>query len=154
MLRLSKLTDYGTVVLAHMARRPGAVHAAADVATATRIALPTVSKLLKVFARAGLVTSLRGAHGGYRLARPAEAITAVDIIDAIEGPVAITQCSLNHSQCGIESVCGVGHNWQRISLAIRDALRSVTLAQLTRPLGPELARVDFNSLRGTRRRAS
>lgn len=149
MLRLSKLTDYGTVVLAHMAGKPDAVHTAADVAAATRVGLATVSKLLKVFARAGLVTSFRGAHGGYSLARPADSITAIEIIDAIEGPVAITQCSLDHSHCGIESVCGVGHNWQRISLVIRETLKTVTLAQLTRPAVSEVARVDLNTLRGS-----
>ncbi|HEX5340086.1 MAG TPA: SUF system Fe-S cluster assembly regulator [Gammaproteobacteria bacterium] len=152
MLRLSKLTDYGTVVLAYMARKPEAVHTAADVAAATRVGLPTVSKLLKVFARAGLVTSFRGAHGGYSLARAPEVITAVEIIDAIEGPVAITQCSLDHSHCGIESVCGVGHNWQRISLVIRDALKTVTLTQLIRPALPDVAHVDPNTLRGSLRR--
>lgn len=152
MLRLSKLTDYGTVLLAYMASQPEAVHAAADVAAATRIGLPTVSKLLKVFTRAGLVTSFRGARGGYSLARPAEAITAVEIIDAIEGPVAITQCSLDHSQCGIEPVCGVGQNWQRISMMIRDALKTVTLAQLIRPAASDIARVDISTLTGTFRR--
>ncbi|MGA9855261.1 MAG: SUF system Fe-S cluster assembly regulator [Gammaproteobacteria bacterium] len=133
MLRISKLTDYGTVVLAHMAGKPSAVHTANELATATRVALPTVSKLLKYFTRAGLVTSQRGARGGYTLARAPEQITAVQIIDAIEGPVAITECSLGHDRCGIEPVCGVGHNWQRISLTIRDALKTVTLAQLARP---------------------
>lgn len=133
MLRLSKLTDYGTVILSQMARDPDKLHSAADLAVRSHLAAPTVSKLLKLFTKAGLVSSHRGAHGGYALARPAEAITAVQIIDAIEGPVAITQCSLSHNQCGIEAVCGIGHNWQRISLAIRDALRGVTLAQLARP---------------------
>lgn len=133
MLRISKLTDYGTVVLAQMAGNPSAVHTANELAAATRVALPTVSKLLKYFTRAGLVTSQRGARGGYTLARVPEQITAVQIIDAIEGPVAITQCSLSHDRCGIEPVCGVGHNWQRISLTIRDALKTVTLAQLARP---------------------
>lgn len=145
MLRLSKLTDYGTVVLAHMARNPGAMHTATEVADATRVALPTVSKLLKFFTRAGLVTSARGARGGYTLARPPEQITAVQIIDAVEGPVAITQCSLGHDRCGIEPVCGVGHNWQRISLAIRDALKAVTLAQLARPAAPLLPRIDLSA---------
>ena len=134
MLRLSKLTDYGTVVLAEMARQPARRHSAAELASALHLAAPTVSKLLKQFARGGLVKSQRGAKGGYSLARPPEEITAVQIIDAIEGPVAITQCSMSHSRCGIEAVCGVGHNWQRISLAIRDALRGVTLAQLARPV--------------------
>lgn len=134
MLRLSKLTDYGTVVLAEMARQPERRHSAAELATTLHLAAPTVSKLLKQFARGGLVKSQRGAKGGYSLARPPEEITAVQIIDAIEGPVAITQCSMSHSRCGIESVCGVGHNWQRISLAIRGALSGVTLAQLARPV--------------------
>jgi len=133
MLRISKLTDYGTVVLAQMAGKPAAVHTATELAAATRVALPTVSKLLKCFTRAELVTSQRGARGGYTLARAPELITAVQIIDAIEGPVAITECSLGHDRCGIEPVCGVGHNWQRISLTIRDALKTVTLAQLARP---------------------
>lgn len=144
MLRLSKLTDYGTVVLAFMARNPGAVFTAAEVAAATHLSGPTVSKLLKCFARARLLTSQRGALGGYALARPPEQITAVQIIDAVEGPVAITQCSLSHDRCGIEPVCGVGHNWQRISLAIRDALKTVTLAQLARPAAP-LLRMDIGA---------
>ena len=145
MLRLSKLTDYGTVVLSEMAREPGRLHTAAELAAGLHLAAPTVSKLLKQFAKAGLVGSHRGAKGGYSLARPAEEITAVQIIDAIEGPVAITQCSMSHSRCGIEAVCGIGHNWQRISLAIRDALRGVTLAQLARPVAVP-PRLDFRAV--------
>lgn len=152
MLRLSKLTDYGTVVLAHMAREPATVYAAADVAAATRLAVPTVSKLLKCFTRAGLVTSQRGAHGGYSLARAPEQITAVQIIDAVEGPVAITQCSLGHDRCNLEAVCGVGHNWQRITLAVRDALGTVTLAQLARPTAAMLPDMDFGAVLSHTRR--
>ncbi|HEX7965147.1 MAG TPA: SUF system Fe-S cluster assembly regulator [Gammaproteobacteria bacterium] len=151
MLRLSKLTDYGTVVLAEMAREPKRLYAAAELAAALHLAAPTVSKLLKQFARAGLVSSQRGAKGGYSLARPAEQITAVHIIDAIEGPVAITQCSMTHSRCGIEAVCGIGHNWQRISLAIRDALKGVTLAQLARPVALP-PRLDFSGVLDAPRR--
>lgn len=152
MLRLSKLTDYGTVVLAEMARDPQRLYSAGELATALHLAAPTVSKLLKQFAKAGLVSSQRGAKGGYSLARPAEDITAVHIIDAIEGPVAITQCSMSHSRCGIEAVCGIGHNWQRISLAIRDALKGVTLAQLARPVALP-PRLDFSAaLEGAPRR--
>src|SRR5579863_10086892 len=145
MLRLSKLTDYGTVVLAEMAREPGRLHATAELASTLHLAVPTVSKLLKQFTRAGLVVSQRGARGGYSLARPAEEITAVHIIDAIEGPVAITQCSMSHSRCGIEAVCGIGHNWQRISLAIRDSLSTVTLAQLAHPVALP-PRLDFRAV--------
>lgn len=144
MLRVSKLTDYGTVILAHMARQPAATHTAADVAAATHIAQPTVSKLLKLLSKGKLLTSTRGAHGGYSLAYKPEQITAVQIIDAIEGPVALTECAGDHSQCGIESVCAVGHNWQRINIAIRDALKGVTLAQLAKPTLMPLPVVTIN----------
>jgi len=130
VLRISKLTDYGTVVLAHLADRRDALVSAADVSVATGIAPPTVSKLLKAFAKADLVHSVRGAQGGYRLARAADTISAVEIIDAIEGPVSITECSSHDSHCDFESVCTVGNAWQRINVAIRRALNGVSLADL------------------------
>jgi len=130
MLRISKLTDYGTVILAHLASHPDQQLAAAEVAERTRIALPTVSKLLKTLQRAGLVSSTRGSHGGYQLAKPATEITAVKILDALEGPFAITECSGEHSSCGLETNCRVGQAWQRVNGAIRRALTDVTLAQL------------------------
>lgn len=130
MLRISKLTDYGTVILAHLALQSDRQLAAAEVAESTRIALPTVSKVLKTLQRSGLVTSTRGSHGGYQLAQPAAEITAAKILDALEGPFAITECSGQHSSCGIESNCRVGHVWQRVNSAIRRALNDVTLAQL------------------------
>jgi FeS assembly SUF system regulator len=130
MLRISKLTDYGTVILAHLASNADQQLAAAEVAERTRIALPTVSKLLKILQRAGLVTSTRGSHGGYQLARPASEITAVKILDALEGPFAITECSGEHSSCGLEASCRVGFVWQRLNGAIRKALSDITLAQL------------------------
>jgi FeS assembly SUF system regulator len=130
MLRISKLTDYATVVLADLSRAPGQLRTSADVAAHTRLGLPTVSKLLKTLQHAGLVTSTRGAHGGYQLARAPESITAAEILDALEGPVAITECSALHSHCGIEHVCGVGRAWQKVNGAIRRALQDITLAQL------------------------
>jgi len=130
VLRISKLTDYGTVVLAHLAAEPGTVVSAADVADATGIALPTVSKLLKSLARAGLVNSTRGVNGGYALAREPQSISAADVIDALEGPVSITECSATDSQCEHEGICSVGGAWQRINVAIRRALDEVTLADL------------------------
>lgn len=130
MFRISKLTDYGTVVLACLAAAPDLRQTATAVAERTRLGLPTVSKLLKSLHRAGLVTSARGAHGGYQLARPAARISAAAIIDAIEGPVAITECSGNHSACDIESICRTGTAWQRINGSIRRALDEISLAQL------------------------
>ena len=131
MLRISKLTDYGTVILATLAGQTPSVRlTAADVAERTRIGLPTVSKLLKSLQRGGLVASTRGSCGGYQLARPATRITAADILDALEGKLALTECSSQHSHCGIESTCRVGHAWQRVNVAIRRSLEDITLAQL------------------------
>lgn len=131
MLRISKLTDYGTVILAALAAPPDRRHTAAEVAQLTRLAPPTVSKLLKSFHRAGLVTSVRGAHGGYRLARPAAQISAAAIIDAIEGPVAITECSSTRSSCDLAPSCSTGGSWQQINAAIRRSLDGISLAQLS-----------------------
>lgn len=131
MLRISKLTDYGTVILACLAQQPDRMLTATEVADRTKIGLPTVSKLLKKLQRAGLVVSTRGSHGGYQLSQPASEITAARILDALEGPFALTECSGEHSSCGIASSCRVGHTWQRVNAAIRRALTDVTLAQLS-----------------------
>jgi len=136
VLRISKLTDYGTVVLAELAANEGQVCSATDVAAATGIALPTVSKLFKSLARASLVTSTRGANGGYELARRPNEISAADVIDALEGPVSITECSASDSHCDFEDVCSVGGAWQRINVAIRRALNEVSLVDLARTQSP------------------
>ena len=130
MLRMGKLTDYATVVLASLAQEPALHRAAAELALRTRLGRPTVSKVLKELQRAGMVISSRGSQGGYRLARPPERITAAQILDVFEGPIAITECSGASSQCGIERLCRVGGAWQRVNAAIRRALEDVTLEQL------------------------
>ena len=130
MLRMGKLTDYATVVLANLAQEPARHRAATELAERTRLSRPTVSKVLKGLQRAGLVISSRGAQGGYRLARAPGEITAAQILDVFEGPIAITECSSASSQCGIERLCRVGGAWQRINAAIRRALEDVTLQQL------------------------
>lgn len=130
MLRISRLTDYATVILAALARSPDPQMTAAALATRTRIAAPTVSKLLKQLHRAGLVASTRGLHGGYQLARSADSISAAAILDALEGPLGLTACSLHRGQCDIESQCRVSRAWQSVSDAIRRSLQDVTLAQL------------------------
>ena len=137
MLRISRLTDYATVILASL--RNGGLASAADIAERTHIGLPTVSKLLKELQHAGLVRSVRGARGGYQLARSTGEINAADIIDAVEGPVALTECSNGSGFCGIEATCLVGHGWQRISLAIRRALTDVSLDELLRRDLPAVA---------------
>jgi FeS assembly SUF system regulator len=130
MLRMSKLTDYGTMVLAELATNGHGLSTASQVADATHLTLTTVSKLLKSLVHAGLVVSARGVQGGYALARPAATISAAEILDALEGPVALTDCSSSNGGCELESFCRVGTAWQRINHSIRRALEGVTLADL------------------------
>ncbi len=133
MLRVTKLTDYATVVLTALAARPGAVLSAAGLAELAGLEAPTVSKVLKPLAQAGLVEGFRGVNGGYRLARTADAITLVEIVEAMEGPLGMTECSLHAGTCGIESSCGVRANWRRINDVVADALGAVTLADMLAP---------------------
>jgi FeS assembly SUF system regulator len=140
MLRITKLTDYGVLVLSDMVQPTGdAARAARDVAERTRIPQPTVSKVLKLLARGGLVVSERGKHGGYRLARPPEQINVADIVDAVEGPISVTECSSDHGHaCELVGSCPVETNWVRINDAIRQTLRGITLAEMVRPNLPVL----------------
>jgi FeS assembly SUF system regulator len=138
MLRVSKLTDYATVVMTVLAamsstRGPEAVISAQDLAERAHLELPTVSKLLKQLAHAGLVVSSRGVNGGYRLARPAEKISIAEIVIAMEGPIGMTECSAQAGLCGHEPHCGVRVNWQRINQAIAQALAGVTVADMVKP---------------------
>ncbi|MGH8547319.1 MAG: SUF system Fe-S cluster assembly regulator [Methylococcales bacterium] len=130
MLRLSKLTDYATVLLGYMARGKVEIHAAVEIAHATGIALPTVSKLLKLLAHSGLVRSVRGAKGGYCLSYSPDKISVADIIQAIEGPIALTECSISDEYCEQSSHCDIRGNWRVINKAVRAALESVSLADL------------------------
>ncbi|HEV7607382.1 MAG TPA: SUF system Fe-S cluster assembly regulator [Steroidobacteraceae bacterium] len=130
MLRIGKLTDYATVILASMASDRSRRQNAGALAERTHIAAPTVSKLLKQLQRSGLVNSTRGTHGGYQLARAPEEISAAAILDALEGPLALTECSSGAGQCCIEHTCSVGRTWQRLNLAIRRSLSEISLAQL------------------------
>jgi FeS assembly SUF system regulator len=130
MLRIGKLTDYATLILATLAADRSRLQNAGSLAERTGIAAPTVSKLLKQLHRSGLVISTRGTHGGYQLAREADQISAGAILDALEGPLALTECSSGSGQCGIEHTCSVGRSWQKLTLSIRRSLNEISLAQL------------------------
>ena len=134
MLRLSKLTDYATVILSFMARDNTQVHAAMEIASATGIALPTVSKILKLLLNAKVLISTRGAKGGYALARAPEKITIAAVISALEGPIALTECSISQLGCEQASGCEIRGNWSLINQTIHNALESVTLADMIRPV--------------------
>jgi FeS assembly SUF system regulator len=133
MLRLSKLTDYATVILSHIAKENELTHSAMGVAEATGIALPTVSKILKILVNAKVLVSTRGIKGGYALARPPENISVAEVISALEGPIALTECSISHEGCEQASGCGISGNWSLINKAIQNALEAVTLADMIKP---------------------
>jgi FeS assembly SUF system regulator len=131
VIRLSKLADYGIVIATHLARHPDRQQTAPEAAAGTGVPQPMTSKILKLLVRGDVLVSHRGARGGYGLARPAERITVAEIIEALDGPIAITSCTDSGPiDCGIVSVCGTRANWQRINLAVREALDGVTLAEM------------------------
>ncbi len=128
MLRITKITDYGFILLTHMARQNQEIlHNAKDLSAIIEIPLPTVSKVLKILTQGGILQSQQGSKGGYSLARAARDITVADVIEAIEGPVAITDCS------GIEGCkrnCIARPSWQKINGAIIRTLKGLTLADM------------------------
>lgn len=134
MLRISKLADYGTVMMSLMARQPGETYSAAKISARLGIGQPTVSKILKMLARGSLLSAQRGVNGGYTLARTPEGISVAQIIDAIEGmPSGLTECSSTPGVCAQESGCPIRGNWRKINHAVRRALEDVTLADLVMP---------------------
>jgi len=135
MLRVTKLADYGIVILTRLARQGEATCSARGMAAESRLPLPVVSKILKLLARHELVASHRGIKGGYALARRPEEITLAQVIRALEGPVAVTECTDKiYGDCGLEKGCPVRGNWHRINHAIGQALETITLAEMIRPL--------------------
>ncbi|MGE6756458.1 SUF system Fe-S cluster assembly regulator [Corallococcus interemptor] len=137
MLRMSKMTDYGIVLMAELARADGETRTTRELAARTRVSLPSASKVLKGLLQAGLVVSHRGASGGYGLARPAEAISLAELVSALEGPVSLTECGQHQGKpagpCELESVCQVRGHWRLINQAIQEALGKLTLADLRAP---------------------
>jgi FeS assembly SUF system regulator len=133
MLRISKLADYGTVVMAVIARGPTQGFSAKTIANKTHVSLPTVSKLLKHLTHYGLLTSQRGTKGGYRLAKPAQNISLTDILTAIDGDLSLTECSHGSGLCSVEEFCVIRHNWQVISQTIKKSLSNIYLSQIAYP---------------------
>lgn len=132
MLRMTKSADYGIVLLTHMAGEADRIFNAPELAQGARLPHPTVSKILKILAREGILASHRGAKGGYSLARTPREISVDQIIEALDGPIGITECiDEAPGECGQEPICPVRGNWQRINEAIRDALSGITLAEMT-----------------------
>jgi FeS assembly SUF system regulator len=135
MIRISRLTDYGIVLMSHMAAHPDETHNAAEIALAARLPVPTVSKLLRQLAHEGLLTSHRGVKGGYSLARRPEEISVASIIRVLEGPIALTACVTDlPGECEHESQCPVRGHWSRINHAVREALDGISLSDMASPM--------------------
>jgi FeS assembly SUF system regulator len=147
MIRMSRQADYGIVFLTRMARETrGTVFAASDVAAGTKLPLPTVSKILKALTRGGLLDSHRGVKGGYSLARAPERITIADVITALEGPIAMTDCIASpKGTCEHEPLCQVRQNWRRINGVVMKALDDISLAEMTHPLTQHLVTVEVGA---------
>ena len=139
MLRMTKQTDYGIVLMTHFAGAPDAQHSAPELAAALSIPPPMVSKILKLLARDGLLLSHRGVRGGYTLARDPAVISVASVVAALEGPIAMTECvEAGHGQghdCLREPICAVRTHWQVINRVVFEALENISLAEMTRPAG-------------------
>ena len=149
MFRISRLTDYGIVVMAHLAEcRDDDSHNARELAEDTQLPAPVVSKILKSLTRAGLLVSQRGSKGGYSLARNPDEIPVVEMITALEGPVGITECTIQPGACAQESSCQVRDPWHRINGAVHAALEKITLADLAKPMDSESPFVPLTGIDG------
>src|SRR5437899_2182061 len=135
MIRMSKLTDYGIVLLTYFANHAeGSEYSARQLAAETHLPLPMVGKILKLLAREGLLVSHRGASGGYRLARTPEKISVAEAIAAMEGPIAVMECIDSPGMCMHEGRCRVRGNWHKINATVIKALQGISLVDMTRPL--------------------
>ncbi len=139
MLKISRLADYATLVMDYLARHSAQRYSATLLAEKLHIGTPTVSKVLKLLNEAGLLVSVRGAAGGYQLAKPADKISVASIITAIDGKPAMTECSHSASQCAQASSCGLSSNWQLINTIIYDVLNSLSLSDMSKPLTDEIS---------------
>jgi FeS assembly SUF system regulator len=142
-MRLTHLADYAVVILTAAASRSGSERLSASaLAVETGVPLPTAQKLLGKLAQAGLLRTARGVGGGVTLARDPASITLADIIEAVEGPIAMTKCSGSEeaSDCALDSHCRVKPHMNIVTRTVREALAGVTLAHLARQAqGMELA---------------
>lgn len=135
MLRITKQTDYGIVLLTALAEEPARLVNAPELAQETSLPQPMVAKILKLLARSGILESHRGVNGGYCFARPPEELSVAEVITALEGQIAITECTDDTSGlCPQETTCAVRSNWNRINLAIQEALGRISLAEMTGPV--------------------
>lgn len=141
MIKLSKLSDYAIVVLSRLSSERGEVLTTSALAADTGIPEPTVSKVLKLLAKQEIVISVRGANGGYKMERCPKDITVTEMITALEGPIALTSCvEHGNSDCMIDTLCPLKSGWQKVNLAVKNALDKVALSDLLIPVRPRQKR--------------
>ena len=149
MIRMTRLTDYGIMLLTLFARdSKHGMKSARDLSLEAKLPLPTVSKILKLLARHGLLEAHRGVRGGFTLSRKPDAITMAEVIGALEGPIGMTDCCAPPSDCGIQKSCIVKSNWLKINKVVLEALARITLAEMTHPITFDAAPVEWKG--GTR----
>lgn len=134
MLRIAKLTDYSLLIMSQMAKEPESVLSATLLAERLLLSVPTVSKILKMLSDAGLVNSVRGAEGGYHLAHSPKEITIADVLNAMEGELAMMECCLRKNLCQREASCAIRLNWQKINTQVASLLASFTLVDMLEPI--------------------
>jgi FeS assembly SUF system regulator len=146
MIRITRETDYGILLLAQIAQHgTDRSHAARAIAGWVGMSLPMASKILKALSRSGLLASNRGVRGGYSLARPLERISIADVVEAIEGPIGLVDCVTQPGTCVQESCCPTSVNWKRLNDAVKEALGSVTVSEMVDPCRPRLLHVGSGS---------
>ena len=146
MLRITRETDYGILLMTYMAEHQGQAYSANLLAEQQKLPVPMVSKILKLLSKKGLLVSQRGARGGYCLALTPDEITVADIIGALEGPIAITECNHEDQGCAHQPRCTLTGHWHRINSAIHTALNNISLQDLRQPVSTHPIRMMANPL--------
>lgn len=135
MLQISKLADYATLIMSRLAQNGDALCSASLLAKHLRLSIPVVSKILKLLCQAGLLSSVRGVDGGYRLAKPAQEISLASVVSAIEGKPAMTECCSQRSVCVLDASCSTKKNWKVINSLVHSTLEKVTIQDMLGSLG-------------------
>lgn len=147
MLRISKLADYGIILMNYLAQHPTQSYSAAALASITHISAPVVSKILKQLNKASLLVSERGPSGGYQLMRDPQQINLTDIISAIDGEVALTQCAQGDNVCVLDECCQLKSNWRVINNVIFQVLSKISLVDMSKRLQPSDIPINFQDIR-------
>jgi FeS assembly SUF system regulator len=138
MISITKHSDYAIVMLAYFARNPSVLINAKDLSEALKLPYPTVSKLLKILVKSELLVSIQGSQGGYRLDRSSDTISVASVIEAVEGPIALTECATgDHDKCKTQEACSIQPHWMTINGVIKKSLESLAISALNQPVQPE-----------------